>query len=48
MARVGGSPVGGSAAAGIGASRAMSMRRGYVHSIDAMWARIWRPFQPFS
>jgi hypothetical protein len=28
--------------------RAMSSRRGYVHSIEARWARICRPFQPFS
>src|SRR5688500_12264830 len=30
------------------ASRAISMSFGYVHSIDARLARIWRPFQPLS
>ena len=27
---------------------AMSISRGYVHSIDATCAKIWRPLQPFS
>jgi hypothetical protein len=45
MVRVGGSP-GTLEPADPSALRAMSIRRGYVHSMDAMCARIWRPFQP--